>query len=328
MLFRSDDTSGCVLVSHVADPSIRRGDPFWKLLKLTPVDIATLRTALADGHTCWLVSALGVGFISARYDLWTGYFLYVHIHDHPPAVRRLLYRGRALSSVIQPSPLGGMRTTSVSDVKDEAVLKRLQPSLAYIDLAQMITDRQASEGFLSLDDIRSWIASVATFIDVHMKALSVVSEEAGLMGSDTVSCPAPRLVEGMILYWLCLFHRLFPDEEIRYTVSPYLYNGEAVLRATLDIITDEKQMKERLLGNELIFADINHMIYKGELCGVRITVTADELPVLIEAPKGTAPERRQRLTADLLFFKNPAKSPPSGLKNDPRFSYDDQQDAD
>ena len=79
VLFRSDDTEGCVLASHVADPSVHVGDSFWKRLKLSLEEIATLRTTLADGHACWLITELGVGFISARYDLWAGYFLYVHL---------------------------------------------------------------------------------------------------------------------------------------------------------------------------------------------------------------------------------------------------------
>ncbi len=180
-------------------------------------------------------------------------------------------------------------------------------------------------GYLSLTDIRLWLSRVAAFIDcaVQLRVGSSPYGEAEMPACDAVSCHAPRLVEGMLLYWLCLFHRLFPREEIICTISPYLYNGEAVLRATFDVITDQKQLKERLLGNELIFSDMNHMTYKGELCGVRITVTSDEMPAPSVNPKETSPVPRQHLRADLLFFKNPAKSPPSGLKNQPNFSYDD-----
>ena len=322
VLFKSDDEEGRVLVSHVADPAIRGGEPFWKLLKLSTTDIATLRAALAEGHTCWLVSDLGVGFISARYDLWSGYFLYIHIHDDPSAVRRLLYRRQVSSAVIQPPPLGGMRTTSAPSEKDEAVLRRLEQSLAYIDGVQVMSHKQVPDGRLSITEISTWISSVASFIGCSLgwRVGDASTLEGNASVGDEVSCPSPRLVEGMILYWICLFHRLFPEEEMICTVSPCACHGETVLRAALHVVASEKKMTQKLLDTEGLFSDMNHMIYKGELCGVRITATADDVPA-------KAGEPQKCLTAELCFFQNPARNPPSGLKNPPLFSYDDLGNA-
>lgn len=303
VLFAGDDEEGRVLASRVADPTLCRGESFYHRLALSVEEITEVRAALSSGETCLLVSALGVGLLSARYDLWAGFFVYIHIHEDPKALRRLFCHESLIPKNVLPSPLGGLRSRSSPTAEDAPVLIRLRGSLADLTASKSACLSGAADSPLPLSAVRELILAVARLSGGEWTLTAGDGEE------ETVLCPAPRMAEAMCVYWTCLMASVSANGRAACHIkacqraegrSPAIRWETTVDRGLLSGDTEESVH---------LLRDMDHMAYRAELNGARVSLTASE------SPDGCL------LTAELTLEKNPAKDPPPSLKTRPKLKF-------
>ncbi len=309
VLFCSDDEEGRILCFS-EDMRVRvKPTGFWACLSLSREGEEQLRAVLACGGTCWVVSPLGVGLISGRYDLWTGTYLYLHVSDHPETLGAAWQDGETRWPVVTD---GSMRSLiKKGQACDAAVYEAFQETLA--ELRQLDTSgsvKHCVEG-ISETQLDAFASAVARLWGC------AVSLETKTHGKD-LPCHAPLLLEGLLFCYISMANALSEDGRVMLRAATVERGGEEVLVVTVETKTDRHRLLSSANDAPRWLFEWEHLSYKGEINGVRICQMADELP---------KDEKNSLdlclLTFEMTFAKHPAKDPPGAFKAKPKLSYDE-----
>lgn len=321
-LFRSDTEEGTVAVAHVADPTLVRGESFWKRTHLSSKKIAKLReTLLKDGIT-WISSALGVGILFSEYDLWMGLFLYIHVHDDPEGLRESLAAGEPGWAKPRDQGWLGSSLQTACGAGDEAVRQRLALRMDELHRVHLAALALEGDRFMALSLVETLVDAVAGLIRCPIRRATkavytaAVSVGAGAHATDTeevVRCHVPHVIAGAGFYWLGLMREMAIDGAITYEVSCVERDGASCLRLCFEAEVEEGCLANLCDENRKRLLEMDHVAYRQELNGVRTSVTADE---------ASCTEGRFRLAVSMIFQRHPAKDPPAAFKTDPTLIYD------
>ncbi|MBE6559034.1 MAG: hypothetical protein E7661_08540 [Ruminococcaceae bacterium] len=325
VLFRSSAEEGRILHARVADPTVTKGENFWKRLGLSRKEITCLHETLSRGGACWLVSALGVGILCGRYDLWLGTYLYIHFHDDPKALRRLIYYECPDLDGVAASPLGGMRTRKRPDEWDEPVRRRLTEACALLNTLRETSLRKVNGAALTLGDLWHFLTVLPAFVGVPASFHPEASFELLGKGAkwqreeDTViDCPAPYLWEASLLYWLGMLRETADGREIQCGISISEAEDHPCVGVILQVVTDIRFLTNTASDQGLRLSEIEEIRGLQELNGVQVSITCDPMP----DREGTlAGEMPVLLSVSLLFSKHPARQPLPWLKTKPTLDY-------
>ncbi len=314
VIFNGDVESGEVLWSRVADPTLETGENFWHRLALSPDDIRRLRLSLSRGEACWLISPLGVGILSARYDVWMGTMVYLHIHDHPKALRRLLYRGYVAFSGILPPPLGGLRTHTRPEVGDELVAKRCGMAISEIELLRSHSLSENAREGIPLCRICRLFESMASRAGVFL-----TFDGEDFMGEEMpVMCLVPRMMEFCTFFCMTMLGDVSRDRKVHGDISLLTTPEGVVPNITLHTLTESSTLRKR--SESAWFDTVDHVLCQAEINGVYIRLATD---VCDDMPLSVGDEAQLFLRTELTFSEDPAKHPPAGLKNKQHLIFDE-----
>lgn len=318
VVFNSNHEGGEVLTARVGDPSVEIGENFWRRLGLSPSEICRLHDGLLQGGACWVISRLGVGILCAGYDVWMGVLIYLHIHDDPKALRRLIYRGRVTLSGILPPPLGGLRTHTVADAQDDAVAQRFQIALGRIlALRELSLPFDARKG-ISLLRLHELLESMARLtgcsLSLALEEVPKAHEREAVLPQ--VMCPAPRMTETILFFWLCMLGRDLERGTVVGKISVQAVADGWVPRVTLQVYVPKRKLQLMVESPWLMAVD--HFICRAEINGVATDMTTEP-----GAPSEAC--ETMCLRVGLVFGRDPAKDPPAGLKNGLALVYDHEK---
>ena len=309
VLFCSDDENGRILCSSEDLRARIRSVGFWACLSLSGESEEQLREALARGGACWVVSPLGVGLISGRYDLWTGTYLYLHVSDHPETLGAAWSKGEIRWPVVTN---GSMRSlVKKGQACDTAIYDAFQETLAELRGLEPSDKVKPHVEGVSVAQLNAFIASMARLWGY------TASLEAPPHGR-ALPCHAPLLLEGLLLCYISMAGDMAEDGRVMLRAATIERGGEEVLAVTVEARTDRHRLLSSSHDAHRLLWGWEHLSYKGEVNGVQIHLMVDELP----KDEENAPDLCLT-TFELIFAKHPAKDPPGAFKTKPELLYDD-----
>ena len=101
-IFKEKDEEGIIITTNMAHKKFRRGEDFWKALKLPIAKQRTIRAASWDSGAYLIISGLGVGVLFTHYEMWSGYRVYLHLHDDPLALKAMLKKTSTFGRTAAP----------------------------------------------------------------------------------------------------------------------------------------------------------------------------------------------------------------------------------
>ncbi len=336
VLFRSDDTTGKVLVALTADPTLQKGESFWKRLEFNTQEIEQLRMQMLGGHPCCLVSPLGVGILSDVFDVSLGMFVYFHLYEDPRILRRLLRRGMLVMDENTIMMLNGARSRGDMTEEDQRVLQEIHGALALLKQIPRLQDAQSDQHRLPLSALVRYVQTIAPLLNCRVEFESGYSPD-DVNQDEHILCHHPHMMEGTLLHWLSLASTLSADKKVYFLVkSEADAEGERVtftMKSMVDL-SDTDQSADRTQG---LWEEMYHMYYRSELCGINIRCEADGMPmasedIFLPSPfryrkamtryGSFLPKKKCIMSFDMTFSRNLSKDPLPCFKNKPKFSYD------
>lgn len=319
VFFRSDEYNGGVLYSRVADPTLRLGENFWLRLGVSMEERHKLRELMFETDAVWLLSKLGVGLLYKRYDLWTGYYLYVHFHDDPQALGALLSRGRLLTY----SPLmavHGLRKKT-EGICDEMTATRFLKSLERVQAMKRRLEKPHEGNLLYVEELYG-IADAAA----ELAGFSLVLEYGD---GDLSSMPGhyARLAEGLLLYWLGVASMLSVDGRVKMAGKVAANGRDQTLILGFETVVNREELLELTPKRYQLFLNYDHMAYKSEISGVRTYWTADELSEEEPMSRDIAADGQSRylkLTFHVSLEKDPFRDAAPAFKVKSPLIYDEE----
>lgn len=306
VLFHGSDSVGTVLASTARDARIAVGTPFGQCLSLSKEDMACLQEARERRIPVWIRTPMGVGIIGTHLFGRTGACLYLHMHDDPDRLCRLINRG-TVGAHIPAAP--SVRASAVSIRLGQKDVEACHRMNAILNTLSDMKSRspQILRGRSSLLHSRELYAllirtSVLSDCRLNMDASEV--ERVGVF-----PCYAPDLLEGLLLYWMTLLRSLSVDHIVTCHMDHVDGREGYPLYLTLGAtIAAESPAYGRLPTGKLIYG-MDHMIRAGDMGGVVTVVNADE-PYLPADASGV----QRELKVHLWFLEDPTADPPEGLK--------------
>lgn len=318
-LFRTDLAFGTVVSARVPEAgALAVGDHLPAKLGLSDEAIQYLNRTDTDQPPMFVLTSLGLGILSKKYDRCAGLGLYFHVHCHPESGARLLNNGAF------GSPDGGMFLVEarVSAVTGPVTRSDERSYAALLDAWQTVNAGRdllpATRDEVWVEDIRAAIEAMADFVgcEITFAADSEwgASENHGignLSASQSVrrvKCYRPLLLEAMLLYLLTEIRHLSLTRGATCTIGSS-DGGEAMplamaLRYRLDV---------RIPQTELLLVS-NHRTHMGHVADFGgLCLQTSLLPAWESGVPDLSQEREeQEITLEWLF--DPAVLPSSDLK--------------
>ncbi|MBQ9781422.1 MAG: hypothetical protein IJW00_10840 [Clostridia bacterium] len=289
------DREGSVLSCSDMDRGLARGESFWDKTGLSPETVNELRREMAEGGSLWVISSLGVGILVGRYELWTGVYLYIHLNEQPRLLKYAVCKGLLKLPTVQLPACMEMRTRRPTDWEDPAFLMRLSRMETLLRRGFAHTLAYQPDIPISVSCVHDFARAVSPLLGVSAQ---VIDGE-----SDALNCPAPLLLEGMLLSVLCLLGELSVNREAALDVHP-IVDGEGFY-FRISVLVEMRYFKS---GS----ADIRALLSLGDILCARCEVNGLRMIPTLDPCGGD--DARGWLAVKVNFDKHPAKDPPTSLK--------------
>lgn len=324
-LFTTNEDVGYILAAHTPERErLATADHLIDRLVLPLDERQFLRDHLHGQAPRFILSKLGLGILSKRYDLHAGIGIYWHIHGSPEAAARLVNYGAIGAE--------GPTTFSVSDrvrEKGSRVLTRDMPTFDALSDAWGVV-RAFEHGLLpvnedSLLDVDDLRRVIERFADLAGCRVRVETAGGGSLVR-RVKCYRPLMLEAMLLYLVTEVGEYAVDRQAVFEISSLgrldCENLSLTVRYSLDTRTMKPARREALATAR------DYVAIVAEVGGLDMYFTQ---PPTVEEQMAPIPGhrcRRSPICEQVLvldWISDPSLLPSSDFKAHVKLRYEDRQ---